>query len=65
MAKIKCDMCERVICTERPDRPQNELQGATFVLEDGSTITACTDCICKVGENPEYLDDFLKARWKK
>lgn len=63
--KLKCDMCERVICTERPDRPNNELQGATFVLSDGDTITVCKECLEKTSEDSNYMYEFLEMRDRK
>jgi len=61
---IKCDMCEKVVDTTIA-RADGLPAAVGFELEDGDRITACTECIIKVNENPEYLDDFLKARWKK
>ena len=54
---IKCDMCKKIFLPG--NRPDGTPTGVSFVLEDGRKITACSDCIEKVGENPEYLEDFL------
>jgi hypothetical protein len=62
MARIKCDMCEGVINTERFDRPLNELQGATFVLSDNSTITVCRECLERAAEDREFVNEFLEMR---
>jgi len=61
---IKCDMCEKVVDTTIA-RADGLPAAVTFEHEDGDKITACTDCIIKVNKNPEYLDNFLKARGKK
>lgn len=54
---IKCDMCGKVF--EPGNRPDGTPNGVCFVLSDNSKINACSECIEKVGENPEYLEDFL------
>ena len=59
--KIKCDMCEGIIDTEIT-RPDGTPAGATLCMSDGSRITACSDCIQRVGEEPEYLNEFLEKR---
>ena len=60
---IKCDMCNKYFSVgNRPDGTPN---GVNFVLNDGNDITACSECIEKVGENHDYLTDFLDRREKK
>jgi len=62
--KIKCDMCEKVVDTAKPriDGCLDVPVAVTFELSDGSKITACSECIEKSSENPEYLENFLKVR---
>lgn len=61
---IKCDMCKKIVDTSI--KRHDGLPAAVgFELSDGDKITACTECIERVGEDHKYLDDFLKKRKKK
>ena len=64
---IKCDMCEKVVDTEQPriDGCLDVPVAVTFELSDGDKITACTECIERVGKDPKYLEDFLEKRKNK
>lgn len=59
---MKCDMCGKFFL--HGNRLDGTPNGVTFVLNDGSDITACSECIEKVGENHDYLTEFLDRREK-
>lgn len=59
---IKCDMCGKGFPVG--NTPCGIPNGVSFDLSDGSRITACAECVMRVGENPKYLDEFLERRKK-
>ena len=56
---MKCDHCGKEF--EAGNRPDGLPNGVWFVLEDGSMVTVCTECIMAFGEQLRGEEDELDS----
>ena len=54
---MKCAECKKEF--QKGNRPDGLPNGACFVLENGTTVTVCTECIIKKGKSSNATDHIL------